>query len=107
MPCCSVISVVPHPERLVELSVARGGDKIPFFYPMFRELDHGQRVFSGLIGWSDYTNDHVEVNGVFARNHILAVTGNYYSQLGVALYSAVYSYRKTPISAPAQRPKSP
>jgi len=75
---------VPHPERLVELSVVRRGDKIPFSYPMFRELDRGQRVFSGLIGWSDYTSDNVEVKGMFARNNILLVTGNYYSQLGVA-----------------------
>lgn len=44
---------VPHPDRLVELSVVRHGDKIPFSYPMFRELDRGQSVFSGLIGWSE------------------------------------------------------
>lgn len=39
------------PERLVELSVLRRGNKIPFSFPMFRELERGQRVFSGLIGW--------------------------------------------------------
>src|SRR5947199_390585 len=31
---------VPHPERLVERSVARQDHKIPFSYPMFRELAH-------------------------------------------------------------------
>src|SRR5256884_5527669 len=39
---------VPHPERLVERSVVRQDHKIPFSYPMFRELERGQRVFSGL-----------------------------------------------------------
>src|SRR5437763_5173988 len=75
---------VPRPERLVELSLVRQGHKITFSYPMFRELDRGQRVFSGLIGWSDFTLDNVEINGVFARSNVLAVTGNYYSELGVA-----------------------
>jgi len=75
---------VPHPERLVELSLVRQGHKITFSYPMFRELDRGQRVFSGLVGWSESTISNVEVNGVFARSNILAVTSNYYSELGVA-----------------------
>src|SRR5213082_1557246 len=37
---------VPHPERLVELSLVRLGHKGTFSYPMFRELERGQRVFS-------------------------------------------------------------
>jgi predicted permease len=74
---------VPHPERLVGLSVVRQGNKITFSYPMFRELERGQRVFSGLIGWSDFTIDNLEINGVFARSNVLAATGNYYSELGV------------------------
>ena len=75
---------VPHPERLVELSLVRNGDKIPFSYPMFRELERGQRVFSGLVGWSESTIPNVEVNGIFARNNVLTVTSNFYSELGVA-----------------------
>src|SRR5215469_6781778 len=43
---------VPHAERLVELSPVRAGHKIPLSYPIFRELDRGQRVFSALIAWS-------------------------------------------------------
>jgi predicted permease len=74
---------VPQPERLVELSVVRHGDKIPFSYPMFRELDRGQRVFSGLIGWSEYMIPNVEVSGVFARSSVLETTSNFYSELGV------------------------
>lgn len=75
---------VPHPEGLVELFLVRHGDKIPFSYPMFRELDRGQRVFSGLVGWSESTFPNVEVNGVFAPSNILSVTSNFYSELGVA-----------------------
>jgi MacB-like periplasmic core domain len=75
---------VPHPERLVELSVVRHGDKIPFSYPMFRELERGQRVFSGLLGWSGSMIPDVEVRGVFALSNILAVSDAYYSELGVA-----------------------
>lgn len=75
---------VPHPERLVELSVARHGDKIPFSYPMFRELERGQRVFSGLVGWSGSTMPNVEVGGVFGLSNVLGATGNYYSALGAA-----------------------
>src|SRR6516162_10156739 len=73
---------VPHPERLVELSVVRHGDKIPFSYPMFRELDRGQRVFSGLVGWSESMMPNVEVSGVFALSNVLAVTSNFYFELG-------------------------
>lgn len=75
---------VPHPERLVELSVVRHGDKIPFSYPMFRELERGQGVFSGLLGWSEAMIPNVEVHGVFALSNVLAVSGAYYSELGGA-----------------------
>src|SRR5215467_14215185 len=75
---------VPQPERLVELSVVRRGDKLPFSYPMFQELDSGQRVFSGLLGWMSYAIPNVEVNGVFARGNVLAVTSKFYSELGAA-----------------------
>jgi predicted permease len=51
---------------------------------MFRELDRGQRVFSGLVGWTDSVTPNVEVNGVFARGNVLVVTSNFYSELGIA-----------------------
>lgn len=73
---------VAHPDRLVELSVVRQDHNIPFSYPMFQELGRSQRVFSGLLGWMDAIIPNVEVSGVFARGNVLAVTGNYYSQLG-------------------------
>jgi hypothetical protein len=70
------------PERLVELSVLRRGNKIPFSFPMFRELERGQRVFSGLIGWSFGQMTNVELNGVLSQADVRSVTGNYYSELG-------------------------
>ena len=73
---------VREPERLVELSVVRRGDKIMFSYPMFREIERGQKVFSGLIGWSFGTMTNVEINGVLSQADVRSVTGNYYSELG-------------------------
>lgn len=75
---------VRHPEQLVELSSVRRDGKIPFSFPMFREVERGQRVFSGLIGWSPGGMCNVEVNGVLSQEHVRAVTGNYYSELGVS-----------------------
>ena len=70
------------PERLVELSVLRRGDKIPFSFPMFREIERGQRVFSGLIGWSFGAAADLELNGVLSQAEVRSVTGNYFSELG-------------------------
>jgi hypothetical protein len=39
---------VRQPGRLVRLSAIRQGDKITFSYPMFREVERRQRVFSSL-----------------------------------------------------------
>jgi predicted permease len=75
---------VREPQNLVELSAVRRDGKIPFSYPMFREVERGQRVFSGLIGWSAGGMCNVEVNGVLSQDHVRAVTGNYYSALGVS-----------------------
>src|SRR6516165_9568696 len=59
----------PQPERIVELSVVRLGGRIPFSYPMFCELERGQRVFSGVIAWTEFAISNVEVNGVFERTN--------------------------------------
>jgi predicted permease len=83
---------VRQPDRLVEVSLIRLGSKVPFSYRMFKELERGQRVFSGLIGVDLGYQSHadkmhnVEVNGVLSQNHLLWVTGNFYSELGVVPY---------------------
>jgi predicted permease len=83
---------VRQPERLVEVSLVRLWHRDPFSYPMFRELERGQRVFTGLVGvdlgyqWHAGKMLNVEVNGVLSQNHLLWVTDNFYSELGVAPY---------------------
>lgn len=74
---------VRQPERLVQLVAVRPDGKVPFSYPMFREVERAQRVFTGLIGWGAAGMFNVEVNGVLAQNHLMSVTGNCYSELGV------------------------
>ena len=72
-----------NPEQLVQLLVVRPDGTVPFSYPMFRELERDQRVFSGLIAWGGGGMYNVEVKGVFFRNHLTSVTGNGFSELGV------------------------
>jgi hypothetical protein len=77
---------VRQPERLVEVSLIRLDSKAPFSYRMFQELERGQRVFSGFIGvdlgyqWHAGKMLNVDVNGVLSQNHLLCVTGNFYSE---------------------------
>jgi predicted permease len=73
---------VRQPERLVQLAPIRQGNKITFSYPMFREVERGQRVFSALMAWSTNALSNVEVNDVLAQDRVLAVSGNAYSELG-------------------------
>ena len=75
---------VRHPERLVELSVVRRGDKIMFSFPMYREIERGQKVFSGLIGWSFGQMLNVEIDGALSQAEVRSVSGNYFSELGAA-----------------------
>jgi predicted permease len=75
---------VRQPERLVYLSAVRQGNKITFSYPMFREVERGQRVFSGMIGWGGNWMPNVEVNGMLSEDRVLSVTGNCYSELGAS-----------------------
>ena len=74
---------VRQPEQLVEIfGVYRNGSKVPFSFPMFENLEHGQRVFSGLFGWSGIFSSNVEINRQLSLGYVRAVTGNYYSELG-------------------------
>lgn len=91
---------VRQPARLVEVSAVRCENaritaevsrascsqfdrKIFFSYPMYRELERQQRVFSAVIGWSSgFDVARVEVNGAVSQNEVFAVSGNYHSELG-------------------------
>ncbi|MGB6683429.1 MAG: ABC transporter permease, partial [Candidatus Acidiferrum sp.] len=71
-----------HPEQLVQLAAVRPDGTVPFSYPMFREVERGQRVFTGLIAWDNGWLHNVQVDGVLTQNRVLAITGNAYSELG-------------------------
>jgi predicted permease len=74
---------VQQPERLIRLRAVRPDSKVPFSYPMLREIDRNQHVFTGLMGWGFAGALNVEINGVLAQYRVTAVTGNCYSELGV------------------------
>jgi predicted permease len=79
---------VREPGRLVQIATmdpARhwGGVSLP----MFQEIERQQQVFSGMFGWlGDGGIFNVEINGEHMTGDIWAVTGNFYSVLGVAPY---------------------
>jgi len=74
---------VPQPRELVQLSpIYRNGGRVPFSFPMYQALDRGQRVFSGLYGWTGAASSNVEAGGTLFLGGVRAVTGNYYSGLG-------------------------
>jgi predicted permease len=80
---------VRQPKSLVQVSLIRLGDKFPFSYAMFRELERNQHVLTGLVGvdlgaqWHAGKMFNAEVDGVLSQNHVLLVTDNFYSELGV------------------------
>src|SRR5580658_3592929 len=73
---------VRQPERIVQLSLIRHDGKLPFSYPMFREVERNQRVFTGLFGWGNSSGTNVEVRGVLELNRVVTVTGKAYSDPG-------------------------
>jgi len=73
---------VPHPQQLVGLAASRPDGTIPFSYPMFREVERGQRVFSDFFAWSGNEPFSVDVNGEFFQDPVTGVTGDYYTALG-------------------------
>jgi len=75
---------VRQPERLAQISAIRSGHLTPFSYPMFLEMERGQRVFSSLIGWSHGDATDVAIDGALLQAHVDSVTGSYYSALGTS-----------------------
>jgi putative ABC transport system permease protein len=74
---------VRQPEQLVELYVKRLEGQVPFSYPMYRELSRWQRVFSDLMAWNGGSFSSVELNGTLSQATVVAVSGNYFTELGV------------------------
>lgn len=74
---------VPHPEQIVRFGVHPPDDpSTEVSLPMFKEFSRSQKVFAATFGlWSDIIAS-VEINGAFSQADLVAVTGNYYSELG-------------------------
>lgn len=90
---------VRHPEQLFEISAVRPDGKTPFSYPMFQEVEHSQRVFSDLMGWSAPAMVNTDVDGVLSQSSLIGVTGSYYTGLGV---SPLFGRLVTPYDVGAQ-----
>ncbi len=74
---------LPHPEQLVNISGDyRQHSRIPLSYPMFVELERGQKVFTGICGWTSGGEFGVDIDGKTSLSDVRSVTGNYYSVLG-------------------------
>ena len=74
---------VRQPKQLVQLSVImHTGTSAPFSFPMFEEVERGQRVFTGILSFSPSLKINVEINGTLFTDDVNAVTGNFYSELG-------------------------
>jgi len=74
---------VSDPNRLVAVSTVRADDHADgFSYPMFEEFQRHQQVFSNLFAWWDGV-PNVEVKGGLSRASVMAVTGEFYSTLGI------------------------
>src|SRR5580704_16450378 len=55
---------LPHPEQLVNISGDyRQHSRIPLSYPMFVELERGQKVFTGICGWTSGGEFGVDIDG--------------------------------------------
>lgn len=77
---------VQRPQELIQLTPVRPDGPVLFSFPMLREVARGQKVFSGLIGWSPGGMVNIEIGGALTQDNVMAVTGNYYSVLGASPY---------------------
>ena len=51
-------------------------DAVPFSFPMFQALERGERVFSGLYGWTGAASSNVEAGGTLFLGGVRAVAAN-------------------------------
>ena len=76
---------VQQPEQLVQISQLQpSGRPSPLTYPMFRYIEQRQRVFSDVFGWLGDGMFPVRVGNSQSLDDVWAVTGNFYSSLGVS-----------------------
>src|SRR5258708_3257487 len=76
---------VRDPEQLVSVSTISpdNQEKEPLSLPIFEEIRKHQQVFSSMLAWSGGGMSNFEVNGVKYAASLTAVSGDYFSALGV------------------------
>src|SRR5262245_13722682 len=74
---------VKNAKDLVELSLTMGSsDGVGFSVPMVRALKERQDVLSNLIGFMWQARANIEIGDELKQTDVLAVTGDFYSELG-------------------------
>ena len=75
---------VREPSSLVSLArVTPATADGAFSLPMFRAIAERQRSLSALIGWTSNSVINLEIDDVRTRGNVSAVTGNYFTELGI------------------------
>lgn len=54
-----------------------------FSLPMYRAIAERQQSLSALIGWTSNSIINIEIDDVRTRGNVSAVTGNYFTELGI------------------------
>jgi predicted permease len=73
------------PQHLVVLTtLTHSGERNKFSVPVFREIERQQRVFSGVYAWWGDGIFNIDANGTLSQGDVWAVTGAFYSELGIA-----------------------
>jgi predicted permease len=74
---------VADPDGLVSVSTLRPDSRAnEFSYPMLEEFERQQQAFSSMFGLWEWV-PNVEIRGVLSRDSVIAVTGKFYSTLGI------------------------
>jgi predicted permease len=75
---------VREPSSLVSLARATPATADgAFSLPMFRAIAERQQSLSALIGWTSNSIVNIEIDDVRTRGNVSAVTGNYFTELGI------------------------
>ena len=75
---------VREPSSLVSLArVTPATADGAFSLPMFRAIAEQQQSLSGLVGWTSNSIINIDIDDVRTRGNVSAVTGNYFTELGI------------------------
>jgi|SRR5919108_2716974 hypothetical protein len=75
---------VREPSSLISLArVTSATADGSFSLPMYRAIAERQQSLSALIGWTSNSIINIEVDDVRTRGNVSAVTGNYFTELGI------------------------